>query len=427
MNILCIGINHQTAGVELRERLAFNDESARAALSRVCCGGLQAHLAGQLLILSTCNRVEVYAASPTITFQELEVFLSEVRAVPREAFREHLYRYSGEEAVKHLFRVSAGLDSLVLGEAQILGQVARALEIAQNQDTINPVILRLFQSAIRAGRRARSETSIGHNPASVSSVAVRLASQTVPDLRTARITVLGAGEMAELTVEAFRKRGASMITVVNRTLDRARQLANRWQGEAFTFEMLPEAIANADILVSSTGAPHTLVHKEMMERIIELRGGKPLVIIDIAVPRDIDPSVGDLPEIILFDIDSLQNRLAESLSSRAREIPRVEAIIAEEIGSFLQYLRSLDVLPLIAEIRRSAENLRRSELEKTLRRMPDLSPEEVDRIDALTNALVKKILHNPLLRLKTESSGPSAANYAAYARELFDLGDGLHD
>jgi glutamyl-tRNA reductase len=374
-----------------------------------------------MVILSTCNRVEIYAVASQTDFKSLEKFITEVKGIQVSEIEPHLYRLLDDAAVKHLFRVAAGLDSLVLGEPQILGQVMSAFELARSQDATGPILSRLFQSALHTGKRARSETAISHNPASISSVAIHLAEQVVPDLRTAQIGVVGAGEMAELAVEALRKRGVSRIQVVNRTHERARQLAERWGGESATYEELPQVLHRADILVTSTGAPHTIIHPETILPAFQDRQSRPLVIIDIAVPRDVDVEVGEIPGVRLYDIDRLHQYLENSLARRAHEVPFVESILEEEQAAFMNYMRTLDVIPLIAEMRQQAEAIRQAELEKTLRRMSDLTPEERQRLEALTQALVKKILHTPITRLRSESGTPLAASYAAAARNLFGL------
>jgi glutamyl-tRNA reductase len=422
MHIHCLGLNHETADLNIRERLAFSEENIKIALARLGCGeDTQPDSVSEMVILSTCNRVEIYAIAPEPSFDALQAFLAEVQDVPVEAFESHIYRLLDEEAIEHLFQVSAGLDSLVLGEPQILGQVMQAFEIARGQDTVGAVLSRLFQAALHTGKRARTETAISHNPASISSVAVHLASQVVPDLFSARVTVVGAGEMAELAVEALRKRGTSHIRVVNRTLERARNLANRWGGEAATFEKLDEALGWADIVITSTGAPHTLIRPEMVAPVLSLREQRPLVFIDIAVPRDVEMEVRDLVGVRLFDIDMLYEHLEHSLASREREIPHVEQILEEEKQAFLDYLRTLDVVPLIAELNQQFEQIRKAELEKTLRRLPDLGPEGVERLEALTQALVKKMLHQPIVRLRSEAGSPQGAIYADTARNLFGL------
>jgi glutamyl-tRNA reductase len=422
MYIHCLGLNHNTAEVSLRERLAFREETIKAALARLGCGsGTQPDGVSEMVILSTCNRVEIYAVAPQAAFPALENFLAEVQGTPVDSFRRQVYRLGNQEAVKHLLRVAAGLDSLILGEPQVLGQVMHAFELARGQNVAGPVLSRLFHTALRAGKRARTDTAIGHNPASVSSVAVRLAEQVVPDLSAARVLVIGAGEMAELAVEALRIRGASELEVLNRTLARADELAKRWGAKAATFERLQEALSAADIVITSTGAPHTVLAEELVSAAMAPRQQRPLVIVDIAVPRDVDPGAGQLPGVRLYDIDDLQARLERSLTERAREVPRVEKILEEMQAEFSQYLQLLDVFPLIAEMHQRAEAIRMMELEKTLRRLPSLGEAERNHLAAMSQALVNKLLHAPITRLKSAAGGPEAAVYAAAARELFAL------
>ncbi len=419
MQILCLGLNHQTAPLGLRERLVFSEDTLRAALSRLSCGDGIGSVT-EIVILSTCNRIEIYAASRQPAFSELEAFLSETRNVPADELRPHLYRHKGSDVIHHLLKVAAGLDSLVLGEPQILGQVTRALELACGVGAAGPLLSRLFQAAIHAGKRARTETAISRNPASVSSLAASVAEKVVGNLKTASVVVLGAGEMAELTVEALRKRGVERIRVISRTLERARGLAQRWDAESATFESLEKSLADADILIASTGAPHTLVSAEMVRTAMAERQ-RALVLIDIAVPRDIDAACGELPGVRLYDMDNLNTRLETSLAERAAELPHVEVILAKEAAKFLDFLDSLDMLPLITDLRQQAEQIRRAELEKTLRRLPDLTEAERARIEALTMALVKKLLNNPTNRLRAEATCPHAPEYTTVARTLFGL------
>ncbi|NUQ86394.1 MAG: glutamyl-tRNA reductase [Anaerolineales bacterium] len=420
MHIYCLGLNHTTTSVALREKLSLSEEVVRSALSRLACGHLASSLA-ELIILSTCNRTELYTVSSQAGFAELEMFLSEVSGVPASVFRPHLYRYRDVEVACHLFDVAAGLDSLVIGEPQILGQVTRALELARGQNMAGPILNRLFQAAIHAGKRARTETHISRNPASVSSLAASLAERVVHPIAEAQVVILGAGEMAELAVEALRKRGAQKILVVNRTLERARALANRWDAQAATFERLTEALLSADILIASTGAPHLLLTEDMLRQAMTSRPHRPLALIDIAVPRDIDPAAADVPNVKLYDIDHLHAQLEDSLSERLAEAPKVRALLEEELAEFARYLHSLDMLPIIAEIRQRAEAIRQAELEKTLRRLPNLTEGERARIEAMTQALVKQILHAPTQRLRAEAPCPHAPEYATVARTLFDL------
>ncbi|MGB8981194.1 MAG: glutamyl-tRNA reductase [Anaerolineales bacterium] len=420
MHIISLGLNHRTAPVHLRERLVFSEEQIRASLARLTCGHLDSSLA-EIVIVSTCNRIEVYAASNRLAFAELEAFLSEARAVPLEELQPYLYRFSDLESAGHLFHVAAGLDSLVIGEPQILGQITRSLELARGQNAAGPLMNRLFQAAIHAGKRARTETEISRNPASVSSLAASVAEKTLGHIKTASVMVLGAGEMAELTVEALRKRGVEKIRVMNRTLERAQELAQRWGAESATFESLQQAVSEADILISSTGAPHLIVEAKMVAEAMRLRPERALVLIDIAVPRDIDPDCTQVPHVKLFDIDGLNARLEDSLTHRLDEVPQVKEILRDELSEFESYLSSLEMLPIIADIHQQAEAIRAAELEKTLRRMPGLTDLERGRIEALTQSLVRKLLDTPTRRLRAESTCPHASEYATVARTLFGL------
>ncbi|RPJ24961.1 MAG: glutamyl-tRNA reductase [Chloroflexi bacterium] len=422
MHIISLGLNHLTAPVHLREKLAFNEEQVRAALSRVACGHMAPSFT-ELVVVSTCNRIEIYAASSQLAFAELEAFLSDAHGVPVHEFHSYLYRFEDLEAARHLFDVAAGLDSLVIGEPQILGQITRALELARGQNVVGPTLNRLFQAAIHAGKRARTETAISRNPASVSSLAASVAEKTLGHIKTASVVVLGAGEMAELTVEALRKRGVEKIRVINRTLERAQELAKRWGAESATFESLQQSLCEADILISSTGAPHLVVDAKMVTEVMRSRAGRTLVLIDIAVPRDIDPDCMNIPHVKLFDIDGLNSQLEDSLTRRMDEVPHVRQILEEELSEFEKYLESLEMLPIIADIHQRAEAIRAAELKKTLRRMPDLTDVERERIEALTQALVQKLLDHPTRHLRAEAASQHAPEYAALARKLFNLSE----
>jgi glutamyl-tRNA reductase len=423
MHIHCLGINHTTASINLREQLYFNAESIQEAAIQLNCGCYREQVR-ELVILSTCNRIKLYAVSDHNDPDDLIAFLADVRIVKASLFSPHSYHFTDKKAVRHLLRVASGLDSLVLGEPQILGQVADALEIARQTGSIGPILSRLFQRAIHAGKRARSETFIARNPASISSLAASIAEASIHNLAQAQVVILGAGEMAELAVEALRKRGALKIMVLNRTLERAELLAKRWQAKASTFENMNQALFEADILISSTGAPHTILHPGNLKEILEKRPTRPLLIIDIAVPRDIDSSCGDLPGVFLYDMDSLQDDLNHSLSEREAEVPKVEAIIVEEADKFIEFIKSLEILPLIKEVRQHAEGIRKAELEKTLRHLPGLSEAEKTSIEAMTNALVKKLLDTPTNRMRAEANTPAASEYAGMVRSLFGLSTG---
>jgi len=422
MHIYCLGLNHNTTPIELREQLSLSEDAIRSTLARLACGHLTSSIA-ELVIISTCNRTELYAASSHMAIAELEAFLSDACGIPAKQFSAHAYQYEDLDTARHLFEVASGLDSLVIGEPQILGQIVRALELSRGQNMAGPVLNRLFQSAIHAGKRARTETGISRNPASVSSLAASLAERVVHPIAEAQIVILGAGEMAELAVEALRKRGAKRILVVNRTLERAHAIADRWDAEITTFENLDAALVSADILISSTGAPHTILSAEMVKHSMKARTQRPLVLIDIAVPRDIDSDAANIPHVKLYDIDNLNEKLEGALAERMAEVPQVKSILAEEIKEFAEYMKSLEMIPIISDIRQQAETIRLAMLEKTLRRLPDLTEAERSRIEAMTQALVKQILHAPTNRLRAEAGSSRAPEYAAVVRMLFNLSD----
>ena len=430
MRLYCIGLNHHTAPIRLREKLALSENEIHSALAGLVGGnpsrqersGLFTAIS-EMVIISTCNRIELYAASNQTVFAGLESFLAEFCGLSTEQFTSHLYRYAGLEVAQHLFEVAAGLDSLVVGEPQILGQVVHALELSRGQAATGPLLNRLFQAAIHAGKRTRTETAIARNPASVSSLTASLSERVIHPIADARIVILGAGEMAELAVEALRKRGANHILVVNRSLERAHALAERWDAQVATFENLNAALISADILISSTGAPHTILSAEMVRQAMQVRPQRPLVLIDIAVPRDIDPEAALIEHVRLYDIDNLHAQLEHSLAERMAEVPQVRKILAQELSQFEGFMKSLEMIPIIADIRQQAEIIRKKELEKTMRHLPDLSKAERARIDAMTQALVKKMLEAPTNRLRAEACCPRAPEYASLARTLFGLND----
>ena len=422
MIIHCLGINHKNSSIKIREKLAFPKERVGTALARFGCGDRAAlEPIQEMVILSTCNRVEIYVVAVRPAFEIIEEFMAETSSVPLAKFSSFLYKLRDKDAASHLMRVSAGLDSMVLGEPQILGQVADALSMARSQGTAGKILTRLFQTAIHAGKRARTETQISHNPASIASVAITSIESFVPNLNYCKAMILGAGEMAELSIDVLQKRGLKDVTIVNRTLDRANILAKRFAGRAATFEEMPELLTKMDVLITSTGAPHFIIHPWMVEAAIAERNGKPLVIMDIAVPRDVDPLIAELPGVYLFDMDQLSYTVEDSMYKRKKEIPQVQAILDEEIIQFWHYIKTLDIVPLIVQMRSHVDDIRQQELEDALRSMPSLSPKEHEKVVALTKSIVNKILHSPTARLRNEANGPNAVEYADVARNLFGL------
>lgn len=352
--IACVGVNFRTAPVEYREKLGSD-------LPELCERvGAHAHTASngdcgsicELAWLSTCNRVELYAlVAEDGETGPLVAILADAAGLDPSNVEGHTYRHCGYEAVRHLCRVASGLDSMVLGEPQILGQVAQALTDARSKRTVGPVLNRVFRRAVRTGRRARSETSIGRNPASMSSVAVALAGSVVGALRDRRVLVIGLGEMGSITVKALRTRQVREIAVANRTRARAEELSARWGYRAYSMDELAAALAWADVVISSTRCQHLIVDVEVVRDVVARRDGRSLVFVDLAVPRDIDPAVRELAGVHLFDADDLSGNLDDGLAARRNEIPRVERIVAEEVASLEIQMRELEVEPLIEPIR----------------------------------------------------------------------------
>jgi glutamyl-tRNA reductase len=317
--------------------------------------------------------------------------------------------------------VAAGLDSMVLGEPQILGQITEAYSVALANGAAGAVMSQLMRGAIHAGKRARTETAISRNPATISSVAVKLAEGVVSDLRNAHVLVIGSGEMAELALVALRGRGVHRVTVCSRTMENAYELAERFGGDTLTFERLDDALAMADIAIASTAAPHVVVDVPMVEAAMRLRPDRPLLFVDIAVPRDIEPDVARIPNVHCYDVDDLQGHLKSHVAEREGQVPKVEGIVREETDLVLDWLRRLDITPVIAELRAHAEIIRRTEVEKALRQFAHLDEADRRKIEALTQAILNKILHEPTVRLKAEASNGRAKEFAAAVSHLFGL------
>lgn len=424
MRLHCLGLNHRTAEIDIREQLAFETaqiEEFWKYLQRATKG-----LLSELIVLSTCNRVEIYAVSEQPIFSELEQALLEYSNLQIDDVKSFLYRFVDEQVISHLMRVSAGLDSMVLGEPQILGQVTDAYEISLGINACGKVLSKLFQCAIRAGKRVRTETDISRDNVSVSSLAANMAEQVISDLQQAQITLLGAGDMAELAVEALKNRGANKFGVISRTISSACSLAEKWNGQAGTMEDLSGALEITDILITSTSAPHTLIHRGMIEQIMEARQERPMVIIDIAVPRDVASDVNKVENVRLYDIDDLNCGVEKAIENRKNEIPQVEKIIDEEYQLYKEYFASLNVVPVIVEMRQQADSIRQKELEKTLRKLESLSPEDKEQIKILTHSIVQKILHGPTIILREEANGPNGEQYAHAASVIFGL-NGLNN
>jgi glutamyl-tRNA reductase len=421
MQILLIGLSHKTAPVENRERLAFTPAMLGSALTHFGSLHSEAHLDGVLegVILSTCNRLEVYALVSDAAKATAAIisFLSQGHDLGPDTLAQYLHIYHDEAAVRHLMRVAAGLDSLVLGEPQILGQITTAYQAALAQAAAGTVLSALFRAAIHAGKQVRTETAIGLNPSSVSSVAAGLAAKLLGDLSRQQVLLIGVGEMGVVTVRALIKRGVTRIGVANRTYEGAVELARAWGGQAIAFQQLPAALAEADIVITATGAPHPILDKALLEPALAARPERPLLIIDIAVPRNVADDVAGLPNVYLHNIDDLQGQANEHVRERTAAIPQVERIVAEAVGQFLAWFSSLEVVSTVTALRQQAE------LERVFHRL-DLPERERELVADMSRRLVNKLLHAPTMSLKKEAANGNGAAYIATARQLFAL-DGL--
>lgn len=421
MELLVVGLNHKTAPIEIRECLAFPQDEMEDALNKV-------HSLPSLkenMILSTCNRVEVYAATRETegAVRDLKEFLSQYHRIPLKQFEKSLYAYTGEEAVWHIFRVACSLDSMVLGEPQILGQIKEAYDFSQHAKTSGLVLHRLLHRAFHVAKRVRSETKIVIGAISVSSVAVELAEKIFGALEKKTVLLIGAGEMCELAARHLISGGAEKILVTNRTYDRAVSLAQEFKGEAIPFEDMGNGLNRADIVISATDAPECLIRHDQITRVMKDRRQKPIFFIDIADPRNIEAKVGDIENVYLYNIDDLQNVTNQNLKDREKEAQKAETIVREEMVKFVDWYRSLDVTPTIQALRKKFEAIRKKELEKTLSLHPELSDKEKKSLEAMTSAIINKILHSPMVLLKQTNEETISDLYIDALRALFGLSE----
>ena len=414
--IHCLGLSYHTAPLSLREKLSYTSDSLITALEQ---GRENKHIQ-ELVILSTCNRTELYAClTPDSNIGILCNFLSQTSGIPSTVFQSNLYHYTGTTAAHHLFRVATGLDSQVLGEPQILGQVTQGHEQAQQHKSGGPYLTALFRSAIRAGKRARTETTISRNALSTSSAAVRLAQQKV-NLATSHVLIIGAGQMAQLAIKALVGYGVTKLTIANRSKTRAIDIAHRWQAQACGLNELSQQLTKADLVISVTGSPHLILTRKMVTE-AKRPHEKPLYLIDLAVPRDIDPTINQLPNVHLFDIDDLHMRIDHALQQRKQAIPHVDKIITAELENLKTKWQQEKIRPLITDMRRQAESIRQKELARTLRHLPDVDETTRQHIEHLSLSLINKLLHQPTLRLRDQAGNGHAEPYSQALRYLFGL------
>ena len=425
MHIVIVGLSHKTAPVEIREKLAFAPTAMEQPLRQM----LTLPAVAEGLIVSTCNRVELYAATkePEAAIIELRRFLAEYHEVSPDEINSNLYDYQGEEVIRHLFRVASSLDSMVLGEPQILGQIKTAYGYAAEFKTAGLILNRFLHKAFSVAKRVRTETAIASNAVSVSFAAVELARKIFDRIDDKGVMIIGAGEMCELAARHFVANGISKVLVTNRTFERAEKLAAEFQGKAIPFENFVDHLAEVDIVMTSTGAPNFILGKRQMEEVLKRRKNRPMFLIDIAVPRDIDPQINKLDNAYLYDVDDLQGVVQANLKERQKEAGKAEAIVEQEIGQFHLWLSNLEVKPTIIALRQKLEEIRQQELEKTFNNLKDLSSKQRKSIEAMAGAIINKILHQPTALLKRAQNDTSGEDYVDAVRALFDLPSPVDD
>ena len=410
--LVCLGLSHQTASVELRE-----------SVSGPTLVGERPAAVEELVLISTCNRVELYAClSEEVEdgWTLLRDLLADAHGIAASLLDDHLYYLTGQAAMEHLCRVAAGLESLVLGEPQILGQIGDAFQQAQQEKQVGQVLTTAFRIAIGVGKRARTETAISTNPASISSVAIALAQSVAGTFRHQRILVVGYGEMGRLTVKTLRSRGVSQIDLANRTVEKAAAAVGQWGGRAYDLADLATALSETDI-VFTAASPATPLNDRAMVGGVVGGGGRTPLLGEPGLPPHVGGGGGDLPHVRLFDVDDLRSSLDEALTARQREVPRVDAIIAEELDVWRRHVQELTIRPLILDLRQHAETIRQRELARTLRFLGEVDPQIVAHVQQFSQALVNQLLHEPTTRLKEHAAADDASDYASTVRELFGL------
>ncbi len=421
MHIIVAGLSHKTAPVEIRETVTFPEQILSDALHMLT--GYPS--INEAVILSTCNRMEIYvvASDPDKGKDDVIRFISDYHSLERDKLEKYLYFREGKNAILHLFRVASSLDSMVIGEAQILGQVKTAYNAAFEAEATSTVMNRLFRHGFLAGKRVRTETEIGESAVSISYAAVELAKKVFESLTGRTVMLIGAGEMIELTATHLLSNGVSNVIVTNRTYERAESLAQKYNGVAVRFNDFVDQMVHADIVISSTGAPHYVVTKDHVNFVMQKRKNKPIFFIDIAVPRDIDPAAAKIYNVFAYDIDDLDSVVQTNLEERKKAATIAEEIVEHEVANFSSWLATLEVAPTIASLRRMAEEVRQKELEKHLRKLPNLSDAELNTVNALTSAIVNKLLHQPIVKAKECSTRKDGYLYIESLKVLFNIED----
>lgn len=422
MNILVVGLNHKSASVEIREQLAFSTSKITEALDRF----RRCFPSSEVVILSTCNRVELYACSPKTSSEFTEEaifdFLAGFHGIEKARFRENMYVYQDLEAVNHLFFVASSLDSMVLGESQIVGQVKEAYATACSQGATGKVFHQLFQQALNAAKEVHTHSKIAQGKVSISSVAVEFAERIFQDFSDKTVFIIGAGEMAELVLKSLVEQGVRAVMVSNRSYDRAVALANECGGKAVRFDSLEEELAKADIVISSTAAPHYVLHPEHIKGAMQRRRGTPMFLIDIAVPRDINPEVGKIENVYLYNIDDLQGVVSQNVGERTREVEKCRAMVEEEVEEFMAWMEEMKIVPAIARLRHHFHHVGKEELERLKPKLGNLSEEYWQEVVYTMERTLNKLLHRPLEVGKEEAKNGGGYRYVETIKKLFGIG-----
>jgi len=421
MHLLLVGISHRLAPVEIRERVDFQSRGIDRALAAVAARGV----AREAVVLSTCNRSEIYAAVDDVDtgHADLVAFLSAFHKIDPDTLAPHVHTASDLDAARHLFRVAAGLDSLVVGEPQILGQVKEAHAAATELHAVGPTLNRLFHSSFAVGKRVRTETQLGAGAVSVSYAAVALARKIFGDLKDRAVLVVGAGEIGKLTAMHLKSQGVLRVTIVSRTMAHAARTAQIIGGSAAPWEELDTALESSDIVITATGAAAPVLSKAHVEALMRHRRDRPLFIVDIAVPRDVEPAAGEIEQVFLYNIDDLQATVRENLARRGSEVERAEAIVVEETEKFAAWLRARGAIPTVVALRQHFETIRRAELERLEFKLTALGPEARSRVEEITHLIVEKLLLTPTEQLKSLGDAASVGAYSEALTRLFGLSD----
>ena len=419
MSLLVVGLNHRTVPVELLERMTVPEDRLAKALHDLAA---REHLL-EVVLLSTCNRTEIYARCTHFhaAVGDVRDFLAAHSGADPDEFADHLYTYYDEAAVAHLFSVAAGLDSMIVGESEILGQVRDAWQTGVREQTAPQLLSRMFKHAVESGKRVRTETGISRHPVSIPSAAVAVAAEHLGDLDGARVLVIGAGHMGSGLASTLRSRGVAEVVVANRTVERAERLATEIGARAISLTEIADTLVDTDVLLTSTASSEVLVERAMVEMVMACRDGRPLLVVDVALPRDVDPGVGDIPDVTLLDLDDLKEYAQRSAERRRGEIGKVRAILAAEIERYRAERAAREVGPLVTSLRDLAEDVRRGELERFRAKLAKLDPDARELIDAITQGVINKLLHEPTVRVKDAAGTPRGDYYADALASLFDL------